>query len=214
MPTSFVKDCIDVLAPLFVQIVNCSFNEGVFPSDCKCALVRPVIKKPELDRNILKNYRPVSNCCFLDKLEKCASIQLNNYFDENSLYGTFQSAYRSCHSTETALLRLHNDVMIALDQKHDVILILLDLSAAFDTIDHGILLHRLKAPFGIDGVVLKWIESFLCGRTQKVCIDGSMVSEAKLLSLASRKGPSSGRCFSHYMSHQLKILYHVMVVIL
>ena len=144
MPTNLVKKCIDVIAPTSAIIVNASFTTGIFPDSCKTAIVVPLIKKPSLDANVLKNYRPVSNCCFLDKfLEKAAFIQLNDYFSQNSLYGKYQSAYREGHSCETALLRVHNDVMLALDKQKDVILILLDLSAAFDTIDHDILLERL-----------------------------------------------------------------------
>lgn len=70
--------------------------------------------------------------------------QLNSYLTENSLYGKYQSAYREGHGTETALLRVHNDIMFSLDQQRDVILIMLDLSAAFDTIDHGKPLNRLE----------------------------------------------------------------------
>ena len=202
IPTTFVKSCIDVLVPVLTKLVNCSFEEGVFPDDCKNALVRPVIKKACLDRNILKNYRPVSNCSFLDKLlEKCAFNQFHEYLNSNSLYGKFQSAYRKGHSTETALLKIHNDIMLALDKKIDVILVLLDLSAAFDTIDHQILLNRLRTRFGFDGTVLNWIESFLCGRSQRVCIDGSMVSEAKPLTFGVPQGSILGpMLFSLYVT--------------
>ena len=79
------------------------------------------------------------------------------------MYGKFQSAYREGHSTETALLRVHNDVMCALDRQKDLILVMLDLSAAFDTIDHDILMHRLRTRFGIGGKVFDWLNSFLRG---------------------------------------------------
>ena len=108
----------------------------------------------------------MSNCSFLDKfLEKAALKQLHDYFQDNSLYGKFQSAYREGHSTETALLRVHNDVMCALDRQKDLILVMLDLSAAFDTIDHDILMHRLRTRFGIGGKVFDWLNSFWGGRT-------------------------------------------------
>jgi len=202
LPTCFVKSCVDVLVPTLTQIVNNSFENGVFPDECKTALVRPVIKKLELDRNILKHYRPVSNCSFLDKLlEKCAYNQLNDYLNVNSLYGKVQSAYRKGHSTETALLKIHNDVMLALDKRLDVILVLLDLSAAFDTIDHSILFQRLHIRFGLSGNVLNWIKSFLCGRYQKVCIDGSMVSKAKPLEFGVPQGSILGPVlFSLYVT--------------
>jgi hypothetical protein len=202
LPTNFVKSCIDTLVPILTQIVNNSFRNGVFPDDCKTALVRPVIKKLDLDRDILKHYRPVSNCSFLDKLlEKCAYNQLNEYLNANSLYGKVQSAYRRGHSTETALLKINNDVMLALDKRLDVILVLLDLSAAFDTIDHGILLQRLNTRFGIGGNVLNWIRSYLCGRLQQVCIAGSMVSKAKPLEFGVPQGSILGPVlFSLYVT--------------
>ena len=104
----------------------------------------------------------MSNCSFLDKfLQKVALLQLHTYLKDNALYVKFQSAYREGHSTETALLRVHNDVMCALDKQQDVILIMLDLSAAFDTIDHDVLLGRLKCRFGVGGKVYEFLSSFL-----------------------------------------------------
>ena len=181
IPTQLVKASIDELAPFLLRIVNSSFSSGVFPKDCKTAIVRPLIKKSGLDCNIMKNYRPVSNCSFLDKfLEKCAFLRLNQYLSENSLYGRFQSAYREGHSTETALIRMLNDVMLALDKHHHVIVVLLDLSAAFDTIDHNILLDRLRSRFGIQGIALNWFDSFLKGRTQQVSVKSMMSDKCKL----------------------------------
>jgi hypothetical protein len=201
MPTQFVKDYIDDLAPILLRIVNASFESGVFPASCKGAIVRPLIKKRGLDPNALVNYRPVSNCSFLSKfLEKCGFSRLHEYLSSNSLYGKFQSAYREGHSTETALLRVLNDVVLALDRQHDVILVLLDLSAAFDTIDHHILLDRLRSRFGICGRAHDWIESFLCGRTQKVSVR-SVVSEDHALEFGVPQGSVLGPVlFSLYMT--------------
>ena len=81
-----------------------------------------------------------------------------------------QSAYRKHHSTETALIRVTNDILRAVDQQKEVLLILLDLSAAFDTIDHGVLLKRLNERYGICGVALKWLESYFLERQQSVII--------------------------------------------
>ena len=119
-----------------------------------------------------KNYRPVSNLSFISKLiEKAVSSQLKTYLDTNNLNEPFQSAYRKGHSTETALLRVKNDIMMAVDQKKAVILVLLDLSAAFDTIDHEVLFARLKYHLGVSGVVLNWFKSYLDNRSQSVSID-------------------------------------------
>ena len=90
----------------------------------------------------------------------------------NNLEEPFQSAYKRCHSTETALLKVQNDILIAIDNKKCVALLLLDMSAAFDTVDHEILLERMSKRFGIKGKVLKWFRSYLQNRMQTVMIDG------------------------------------------
>ncbi|KAK6186888.1 hypothetical protein SNE40_006149 [Patella caerulea] len=129
-PTNLVKSYIDVLAQHLLSIVNSSFSTGVFPDICKQAVIRPLLKKAGLDKEVMKNYRPVSNCSFLYKfLEKAALSRLHLYLKSNSLYGKFQSAYRKGHSTETALLRMQNDAMFALNGQRDLILVLLDLTA-------------------------------------------------------------------------------------
>ncbi|PIK43405.1 putative RNA-directed DNA polymerase from mobile element jockey-like [Apostichopus japonicus] len=99
------------------------------------------------------------------------TFNTGKYFNQFSLYSKFQSAYRRNHSTETALLRVRNDILVSMDNHKECILVLLDLTAAFDTIDHDILLQRLEHRFGINGTALKWFDSYLRGRTQRVCID-------------------------------------------
>ncbi|RUS75909.1 hypothetical protein EGW08_016322 [Elysia chlorotica] len=122
----------------------------------------------------MNNYRPVSNLNFLSKvLERLVSSRLKAYLTREGLASNFQSAYRECHSTETALLRVHNDIIRWADQKHCTALVLLDLSAAFDTIDQDLLLHRLRTYFGIKGKALEWIASYLTERSQSVQIFSS-----------------------------------------
>ena len=92
----------------------------------------------------MKNYRPVSNLSFVSKIiEKLVLSQLSDHLSANNLYNRFQSAYRPGHSTETALLKIVNDLLFALDDGNVSLLARLDLSAAFDTVDHSVLLHRL-----------------------------------------------------------------------
>jgi len=113
-----------------------------------------------LEPRKLKNYRPVSNLSFVSKLvERAAVKQLTDYLETNGLLPLLQSAYRSHHSTETALLKVLSDILTAIDDKKVTLLALLDLSAAFDCVDHDILLFRLQSRFGLDGAVLAWMRS-------------------------------------------------------
>ena len=138
----------------------------------KKAVVKPLLKKSNLDQNILKNYRPVSNLSFLSKIfEKVVLNQLFQYLNINCLLSPNQSAYRSAHSTETALLKVTNDIQTALDTGDITVLTLLDLSAAFETIDYSILLDILVSSYGITGTALTWFKSYLTNRTQSVNID-------------------------------------------
>ena len=104
-------------------------------------------------------------------IEKVILAQLSNHLLNNNLYNANQSAYRVGHSTETALMKVVNDLLLALDKKKVSVLTLLDLSCAFDTIDHDILLSRLEHVFGITGTALCWFKSYLSNRTQTVCIN-------------------------------------------
>ena len=135
-----------------------------------------------LDAEILKNYRPVSNLSFLSKLiDRMACVQLVNHLDKIGPYEVFQSAYKQLHSTETALLRVQNDILQAVDSRCGAILVLLDLSAAFDTIDHEKLIRTLDTYCGIKGDPLKCFLSYLKGRVQYVQIESTFSREQKLL---------------------------------
>ena len=173
IPTNLVKLCSANLAPFLVKIVNMSLNTSIFPSIMKQAIVKPLLKKSGLDINDLKNYRPVSNLSFISKLcERIVANPLDDYLVVNNLVEKFQSAYRRFHSTETALLRVHNDILSSLNEKKMVALVLPDLSAAFDTLNHNILLKRLSTRFGIKDRALRWIQSYLKDRTQRVTVAG------------------------------------------
>ena len=181
MPTSLLLDCLDVLLPSMTDIINDSLVSGVFPSFYKSAIVKPLLKKSTLDSNDMKNYRPVSNLSFMSKiLEKVVAHQLLSHLNIYNLFSSFQSAYRPGHSTETALLKVVNDLLSALDEGEFSILVLLDLSAAFDTIDHDILLHRLHHVFGIQGTALSWFRSYLTNRFQMVSIKGTLSDPVEL----------------------------------
>ena len=181
IPTSLLKQYLDILITPITTLVNLSLQSGIFPPDFKLAHVIPLLKKPTLPRNILKNYRPVSNLNFVSKIiEKVVANQLNCYLKENNLLNEKQSAYRQYHSTETALLKLHNDILINMHNKKVTALTLLDLSAAFDTIDHQLLLSTLSSYFGINSTCLAWITSYLSNRTQCINLSGTLSKQVAI----------------------------------
>ena len=191
-PTVMLKSCLSVLLPLITTIVNKSLSNAEVPSCFKQAIVRPLLKKNGLDPDELKNYRPVSNLSFISKvLEKVVAKRLEDHLAANNLHDHLQSAYRERHSTETALIKVHHDISVALDNNSCVILVMLDLSAAFDVIDHPILFNRLEHTYGVSGSALSWFKSYLAGRTQRVAI-GPLKSDELLLPFGVPQGSVLG----------------------
>ncbi len=135
-------------------------------------LLLSLIKKPQLDPKDLVNYRPISNLPFLSKtLENVASSQLYSFLEKNDICEDFQSGFRPSHSTETALIRVTHDLLSSSDRGCISLLVLLDLSAVFDTIDHNILLNRLENSVGISGSALAWFKSYLSDRHQFIAVN-------------------------------------------
>lgn len=159
--------------PLLRNIVNKCLTEGIFPSSEKRAVVKPLLKKVGLDEEVLNNYRPVSNPSFLSKIiEKAMLMQLLPFFQTINVIPKFQSAYRESHSTETALCKIYNDLVENVCLGSTSLLVLLDLSAAFDTIDHQILLTDLS-DMGVSGIALKLLKSYFTLRSQSVLVEGT-----------------------------------------
>ena len=153
MPTPLVVECLDPLLPVITRMINLSLQCGTFPDDWKLADIKPTLKKTGAEA-LLTNLRPISNLSFASKLtERAVFAQIHDHLITNKLYPKAQSAYREYHSTETALLRVKNDILLNMNQQRVTLLVLLDLSAAFDTVDHTILLNRLSKDFGITGNV-------------------------------------------------------------
>lgn len=174
VPTWFLKQNIQTFVPIITHIINDSLRTGIFPSSFKHSVVTPIIKKPSLDPNSLKNYRPVANLSFVSKLiEKQAVKVVNKHIARYNLGEQLQSAYKQAHSTETALMKVKDDITKSLSQRRGVFLVLLDLSSAFDTVSHTILLKRMESELGMQGTVLNWFKSYLSGRTSSVCINGA-----------------------------------------
>ena len=172
LPTSLLKSCSSVFAPIICTLANLSFSEGHFPDSFKSAQISPLLKKPGLDEDSPASYRPISNLNTVSKiLEKLFSSRLKQHVKFSSNTNLFQSAYRQFHSTETALLKILGDVYTAVDGKKITIMVSLDLSAAFDTLNHSTMLHRLKHTFGISGSALLWISTYLEHRSFYVKVD-------------------------------------------
>ena len=181
IPILLFKKCLPELIHVIHYIVNESLKTGVFPSSFKTAVVKPGLKKPNLDSDVLNNYRPISNLPYVSKLiEKVVHKQIVDHIESQGLFADFQSGYRKYHSCETAVLKIQSDLLILMDKRENTVLLLLDLSAAFDTINHSLLLNKLKESYNITGVVLKWIKSYLLDRKFMVLINRSSSFECSL----------------------------------
>ena len=161
IPTAIFKTLQPTTIHLITKIINVSLGEGQFIRAWKTAMVRPLLKKLGLEV-INANFRPVSNLTFLSKvIERCMLLQLSAHCDKYGLQPEYQLAYRAHHSCETAILQLSNDILWGMESQSITSLVAIDLSAAFDMVDHDILLDILKCKFGIDGKALKWFNSYL-----------------------------------------------------
>ena len=135
LPSILLRECLDTLLPVITRIVNLSLTTGNVPRHFKDAMVRPKLKKDSLDHQLFSHFRPISNLKLLSKVtEKAVACQLTDYLNANGLQERLQAAYKVAHSTETALLKVQSDIFNAIDKKESVLLLLLDLSAAFDTV--------------------------------------------------------------------------------
>ena len=182
LPASVLTKCLQRLLPVITDIVNRSLDEALRPNSLKTALIIPLLKKTNLDTEDFKNFRPVTNLPFVSKLiEKSVAVQLVQYIDDNNFDEKLQSAYKKLHSTKTTLLRIHDDILRTVDRGCTVVSLLLDLSAAFDTVGHGLLLPRLNTRFGVKGKVLAWFKSYLTDRSQFFSINGSNSSHSDLM---------------------------------
>ena len=172
LPSAVLSTCIDKLLPVITKMVNLSLETGCFAEVWKNALVHSLLKKQGLQL-VNKNFRPVNNLQFTSKLtEKAVAVQLQDHMLNNNLFLELQSAYCQHHSTETALL--NNDILMSMDKGHVTLLVLLDLSSAFDIVDHRILLNRLQSSLGVRGKAFSWFQSYLEGRSQQIPINGTL----------------------------------------
>jgi len=154
-------------------------QSGIFPSSHSRAVVLPRLKKSTLDPDNLSSYRPISNLSFLSKVvERAVAKGYVCHVTTNSLLPSRQSAYRPFHSVETTLVSVHNDLVRATDSVLVTGLVLLDLSSAFDTVDHPILLSTLTHRHAVRDTALSWFQSYLDHRSQSFCVAGHQLTSS------------------------------------
>ena len=165
---------------IITKIVNLSLNKGQFANTWKTAIIRPLLKKlgPEI---IHSNYRLISNLSFISKLtEKCFLNQFLEHCEHQKLLPDYQLAYRKNYSTKTAIIKLGDDLLWAMEQQLVSFFIAIDLSAAFDTVDHNVLLNVLESKFGVGGTALELCDTYLHPRRCKVNINKSYSTPREL----------------------------------
>ncbi|KAK3506532.1 hypothetical protein QTP70_006560 [Hemibagrus guttatus] len=194
------------LLPFISTVINGSLTSGHVPTVFKKARVIPTLKKPALDPSDISNYRPVSLLSFLSKtLARIVCNQLSDYLLQNNLHEPNQSGFKAAHSTETALLAVNEKLHAARSAKLSSVLILLDLSAAFDTVNHKTLLSTLRS-LGICGTAWEWFASYLDGRSYQVTWKG-LTSAPRRLSTGVPQGSVLGPLlFSLYTHSRGKVI--------
>ena len=173
LPTYLLKELSPLFAPSIQYLSNLSFSTSTFPSCLKTGCILPLLKKPSLDASEVGNYRPITSLSSLSKiLERLALIHLRPLITGADCFPTMQSAYRAAHSTESALLKITSDIRNSMDTKAGTCLLSLDISAAFDALDHQILLQRAQDSFGLSHGALAWLRSYLSNRSAYTSVDG------------------------------------------
>ena len=178
VPPRLFKEVFPTTGPSCLTVINSSLSSGVVPVNLKHAVVQP-LPKPGLDPAIFANYRPISKLPFFTKiLEKIVCSQPMDFLNQQNILEIFQSGFKTLHCTESVLLRIFNDIFLATASGHCVVL--LDLTAAFDTVEHEILIAHLEQWVGISGTALQWFRSYLSHQTFCVSLDNSVSSTAPL----------------------------------
>jgi hypothetical protein len=182
LPAHVLKSVADLLAPFLAHLFSCSLATGRFPAHFKAASITPILKKSSLPVDNPSSYRPISNLSIISKLlERLVARQLTSFLEQHRLLPPYQSGFRRGFSTETAITKVLSDLLDAVDRGDTALLVLLDLSAAFDTVDHDVLLERLGRSFGVSGDALEWFRSYISGRSQYVRCGGNTSDVADVI---------------------------------
>ena len=180
VPTNLLKETLPQVIKPITKIINTSLELGIFASQWKVAIGKPLLKKIGLEL-ITSNYRPVSNLSFISKvLETCMVSQFTAHCDANNLLPGYQSAYRRNYSCKTALIKITSDRFWDMENQMVTAMVAIDLSAAFDTVDHAILLDVLNKKFGVHNIALKWFNDYLSFRSCKVSLHAVHSKEHQL----------------------------------
>ena len=171
IPAKVLKSTFDVIGPFITDLINKSLSEGSMDG-AKSSVIEPLLKKSNLDSDKKKNYRPVNTLVFFSKItERIVAKRMDEHMDVHCLHENTQFAYKARHNTEFMLLGITDEILRGFDEGKATIVIFLDLSAAFDTIDCNKLLQIMNIDLGISGTSLNWFRSFLTDRSQRVKID-------------------------------------------
>ena len=180
VPTTLLKEILPQIIRLITEIINTSLEFGIFASQWKVTLIKPLRKKVELVL-VASNYHPVSNLSFLSKvLKRCVVNQFTAHCDTTKLLPGYQSAYRINYSCETALIKITNDCLWAMENQMVTAVVVINLSVAFDMVDHEILLEVLNEKFGLQETALKWFDNYLRQRSCKASVHGEHSKEHQL----------------------------------
>ena len=201
IPVALLKSCSTVFSPLLATLFNLCFTQGVYPTLYKTARVSPLLKKPSLDPDDPASYRPISNLRTIGKLlERTIHSRLSAHLLSCASFSAFQSAYRPCHSTESALIKVTNDILVSTLTKSPSLVLSLDLSATFDCISHHKLLDRLAVEFGVSGMVHNLLTCYLTDRFHYVNVCGECSTISRVSTGVPQGSVLGPLLFSAYIS--------------
>ena len=176
IPSKLIKACKNSISPFICKLINLGYSINKFPDSLKIAIIKPIFKSG--DQDDISNYRPISILPIISKFfERSAVDQIVQFLEDNQILSPNQHAYRKLHSTTTCLFEIVQEIYKAIDKKQYVAIASLDLSKAFDSISHELLLKKLSS-LGIDPIT--WIKSYLTNRSQKTKFESFTSDPAKI----------------------------------